>query len=115
MFQSFIVIAVPPPPPNVSNDQFPIDFGCTGLGDPPALPCVGSHTRDSVLVQGEQLGFSLRVSAYTTGARETPGSAIPEVLRTALFDLPGPTGPNREGVEADFGAVVSSRLLLSFP
>ena len=53
---------------NVPNHQLPIDSGRTDLGDRPALLFVGSHVRDSVLVDRKQLGFSLRVPTPTTGA-----------------------------------------------
>ena len=69
MFPNFMVTAV------IALQHFkrpaPTDSGRTDLGDRPALPFVGSRACDSVLIDRKQLGFSLRVSAPTTGAWET--------------------------------------------
>ena len=44
---------------------------------------------------------------------ERPLEPTLNVLKAALFSLPGPTGLNREGVRADFGVDMSSRLPMS--
>ena len=95
---------------NVPNHQLPTDSGCTDLGDRPALPFVGSYTRDTVLVHSEQLGFSLRAPASTTGARTTPRICVLERVKGRVVQPPGSnrTKPGRSESGFRSGRVVET-------
>ena len=77
--------------PDIPNDQLPVNSGRTDPSNRPTLPFVGSDARDSVLMNGEQLRFSLRASTGTkTG--ETPRIRILEGVKGRAVQPPWSTG-----------------------
>ena len=89
---------------DIPNDQLPVHAGRSDLVDCPTLSLVRPHARDGVLMHCKQLGFSLRASTTTTGARNTPRICVLEGVEGRAIQPPRSTGAESGRTKGGLGS-----------